>query len=225
MGVVEWALSLGRRPLKRPLPNQREVLLCKHLRSAARRLPAVRIADGQRRQLKQQLDAAIQRIEGQVRERLRPLVTGVLDEVGLLPQNAVERVSRKKLVEELLDQVVERGYLNIGHLRDAISRNHVKLPDVLDTSSHPERHRASAGRLARCGIGVSPQAVPCGLKTLWRGDKLLQADRRLAVVLDGVYRRGEIYMRWMQRSVPWVRHARGAVHHQVHRRALCRRGR
>ena len=51
VGVVEWALSLGRRPLKRPLPNQREVLLCKHLRSAARRLPAVRIADGQRRQL------------------------------------------------------------------------------------------------------------------------------------------------------------------------------
>ena len=103
-----------------------------------------------------------------MRERLRPLVTGVLDEVGLLPQNAVERVSRKKLVEELLDQVVERGYLTIGDLRDAVSRNHVKLPDV------------------------------AGPGDLWRGDALLRADRRLAAVLDGVYRRGEFYMRWMQ---------------------------
>lgn len=168
VGVVEWALSLGRRPIKRPLPNQREVLLCKHLRSAARRLPAVRIADSQRRQLAVQLRAALQRVEEQVRLRLRPLVSGVLDEVGLLPHNAAERVSRKKLVEELLDQVVERGYLTIGDLRDAISRNHVKLPDV------------------------------AGPGELWHGDALLRADRRLAVVLDGVYRRGEIYLRWMQ---------------------------
>jgi hypothetical protein len=168
VGVVEWALSLGRRPLKRPLPNQREVLLCKHLRSAARRLPTVRIADGPRRQLKEQLDAAIERSEGAVRERLRPPVTGVLDEVGLLPHNAVERVSRNKLVEELLDHIVERGYLTFGDLRDAISRNHVKLPDV------------------------------SGPRDLWYGDALLRADRRLAIALDGVYRRGEIYMRWMQ---------------------------
>ena len=26
-----------------------------------------------------------------------------------------------------------------------------------------------------------------------------EANRKLAVVLDGVYRRGEIYLRWMQR--------------------------
>ena len=33
--VVEWVLSLGKRPIKRPLPSQREVLMSKHLRSAA----------------------------------------------------------------------------------------------------------------------------------------------------------------------------------------------
>ena len=32
-----------------------------------------------------------------------------------------------------------------------------------------------------------------------RGDQLLRADRKLALVLDGVYRRGEFYLRWMQR--------------------------
>src|SRR5205814_6804986 len=40
LDVVEWALSLGRRPIKRLLPHQREVLMTKHLRSAARRLNA-----------------------------------------------------------------------------------------------------------------------------------------------------------------------------------------
>ena len=31
-----------------------------------------------------------------------------------------------------------------------------------------------------------------------RGDPLLRADVRLADVLDGIYRRGEFYLRWMQ---------------------------
>ena len=47
MGVVVGpaARSSGR------LPDQRDVLMLKHLRSAARRLAAVRISDDQRRQL------------------------------------------------------------------------------------------------------------------------------------------------------------------------------
>ena len=49
--LVEWALSWGRRPIKRQLPNQRDVLMLKHLRSAARRLAVVRLSDSQRRQL------------------------------------------------------------------------------------------------------------------------------------------------------------------------------
>src|SRR5205823_6007352 len=74
-----------------------------------------------------------------------------------------------KLIEELLDLTVERGFLTMSDLRDAISRNNLKLPN------------------------------------LWRiqdvlvGDRLLRTNRRLAVVLDGVYRRGEVYLRLLQR--------------------------
>ena len=50
--------------------------------------------------------------------------------VGLAPQNLPERVARKKLIEELLDQMGERGFLTMGDLRDAISRNNLKLPDL-----------------------------------------------------------------------------------------------
>jgi hypothetical protein len=167
--LVEWALSWGRRPVKRHLPSQRDVLMLKHLRSAAKRLAVVRISDDQRRQLALLVRDATERIETRLRERLRPRIAAALDEVGLTPQNLPERVARKKIIEELLDQICERGFLAMGDLRDAISRNNVKLPDLAEPMDFV------------------------------RGDRLLRADRRLALALDGVYRRGEIYLRWMQR--------------------------
>jgi hypothetical protein len=166
--VVEWTLSLGRRRMKRPLPSQRDVLICKHLRSAVGKLPQVRVSDSRRHQLSVLLRAAEVQAEFRVRERFRPLLSRTLDEVGLVPKNVPERVSRRKIIEELLDRVAERGFLVIGDLRDALSRNNLKLPDVP------------------------------GLGGLWRGDALLRADRRLAETLDGVYGRAEFYLRWLQ---------------------------
>ena len=95
--------------------------------------------------------------------------TPTLDDVGLRPRNLPERVARKKLVEELLDRIVERGFLTLGDLRDAVSRNNSKQPDC------------------------------AGPARFFHGDALLQADRRLAVVLDGVYHGGEAYLRGIQR--------------------------
>ncbi len=190
--VVEWALSWGRRPMKRRLPAQRDVLMLKHLRSAARRLAAVGIsaAPAAACPAPARRDA---RIEARLREQLRPRVVAALDGVGLLPQNLPERVARKKLVEELLDRIVDRGFLAIGDLRDAISRNNLKLPDLLSPLDFSpddgilRRARRVSGWLWR------------GTADFLHGDQLLRADRRLALTLDGVYRRGEIYMRWMQR--------------------------
>jgi hypothetical protein len=166
--LVQWALSRGREPIQRPLPSQREVLMSKHLHSAARRLAAVRIPESRRRQLAELLQAAAVRAEEQLRDRFRPLIAAALDDVGLKPANLPERVAQKKLVEELLDRVVDRGFLRMGDLRDALSRNNLKLPDF-------------------AGVG-----------DFLRGDQLLRIDRRLGTLLDGVYERGEIYLRWMQ---------------------------
>src|SRR5207237_9570184 len=83
-------------------------------------------------------------------------------------QNGPEAVARHKLAEELLDRVIEHSYLSMADLRDALSKNDLKLPDVL-----------SVGDLAR-------------------GDRLLRADKKLDAKLDGVYRRGAIYQRWPQ---------------------------
>jgi hypothetical protein len=92
----------------------------------------------------------------------------VFEEVGLVPKNLPEDVARRKLVEELLDRIVERGYFNMADLRDALSKNNLKLPDVTTFAE------------------------------LAFGDRLLRADHRFDSALDGVYRRGAVYQRWPQ---------------------------
>jgi hypothetical protein len=167
--VMHWVLSLGRQPIRRELPNQRLVLVTRHLRSAQRRLPSVRISERQRRQLADVLGSATKAAEKLLRESFRPKIVAALDDVGLLPQNPVEAVSRKKIVEELLDRVVERGFLTMGEVRDAVSRNHLKQPDC------------------------------AGPGDFFRGDAVLRLNQRLTTVLDGVYERGDFYQCWIQR--------------------------
>jgi hypothetical protein len=167
--LVEWVLSLGRRPVKRPLPSQHEVLTVKHLRKAEHRLTRARLSEPDRRRLARLLQSAIHRAERRLRDQLRPRIAASLDKVGMRPQNFAERVALNKLIEELLDRISARGFLNIGDLRDAISRNNLKLPDL-------------------SGLG----------EWLGR-DRLLQIDREFSFALDGVYHRAEVYMRWLQR--------------------------
>lgn len=167
--LLGWAVSLGSRPIQRPLPAQRIVAMSKHLRSAARRVPAVALPEAGRQQLSALLETATHHAETRLREQFRPMIARALDESALRPRNLPEQVAWHKLVEELLDRVVEHGYLTMGDLRDAISRSNLKLADF------------------------------SWREDTWRGDPLLRADQRLASTLDGVHRRGEFYLRWMQR--------------------------
>ena len=167
--IARWAISFGRTSLKRTLPNQREVLMSKHLSNATHRLVASKLTGTERRKLSGLLHEAAHSAEHQMRTRLRPLAQDALKEVGLSPNDVPERVAFAKLTEELLDGVAQRGFLTMGHMRDAISRSNLKLTDL---------H---------------------GPIELTVGDRLLRADKKLHKALDGVYRRGEIYMRMLQR--------------------------
>jgi hypothetical protein len=180
-GIVPWILTRGREPLRRPLPTLQRVLEAKRLRSAARRVPTVRMTVDERKRLEALLADAVERVEARLREEIRPRINSVLDDAGLVPENVPERLARGKLVEELLDRVAERGFLNMGDFRDGLSQNDLKLPDV------------------------------SGPAELLRGDKLLRADRQLGNELEGVYRPGAVYLRWPQRlsslafGTPWGR--------------------
>jgi hypothetical protein len=195
--LVEWVVTWGRQPVKRQLPNQRPVLMVKHLRRAAHRLAAVRLPQYARLQLEAFLGTAIDHTEGQLRLRFGPLVTAALDEVGLRPGNCAETVARDKLVEELLDRVVERGFLTMGDLRDAMARNRLKLPDLGSRVGSRHAGPPASGLWQRLWLFLTALvAVPW---EMLRGDSLIKANRLLAIRLDGVYRRGEIYLRWLQR--------------------------
>lgn len=164
-----WVISRGKTPLKRPLPNQRVVMMSKHLRSAALRVPVVLIDDAGRQELSELLHAAAHAAEQILRKRFEPIVAESLTEVGFVPHGVVERVAFRKMTNELLDGIVTRGFLTIGDLRDAVSRNQLKMPDL------------------------------AGAREFFSGDALLRADRRFAGSLDGVYQRGPFYLRWLQR--------------------------
>ncbi len=167
----QWAYTLGQKPLKRPLPAERDVLVVKHLGEATARLPATRITERARRRLETLLETATQHVQAQLRAQFRGQINSVLDRVRLVPRNLPERMARQKMVDELVDRIIKRGFLAMGDLRDALSRNNLKLPDV-DT---------------------------VGFDQWLSGDQLLEIDRLLADELDGVYRSGELYMRLPQR--------------------------
>ncbi len=167
--AVAWALSRGKRPIVRPLPATREVKIAKHVRAANAKIAACGLAGEARDRLSAALHAMARHAEDQVRAVLRPKLEAALHEVGLEPRNLPERVAERTLVDELLDRAVTLGRLTLGDLRDALSRNDLKLPDL-------------------------------ELAELRGGDPLLRADRILAASLDGVYRRGESYMRGLQKA-------------------------
>ncbi len=169
MDVIGWVRSLGKEPIERPLPCLAETLIHRHLRSALRRMAAVRIADPGRQVLYNLLHRAEERSEENLRNRFRPLIEDALRQAGFLPSNVVERLAARKVVEELLDRIVDKGFLTLGDLRDAVARNHLKAEDL------------------------------SGIRDLLFGDQLLRADRTMAAALDGVYRHGQFYLRFMQR--------------------------
>lgn len=166
--AIEWIWSLGRRPLRRPLPNQRDVRMSRHLRSAMRRLSSSRLASEDRARLSRLLSEAAGRVEHRTRETLAPLVREALDEVGLVPVNTPERVAYRKVVEECLDLVVERGFFTMGQVRDVLSRNDLKLRDVQSW------------------------------RDVVFGDQLLRLNTSLTDRFDGVYHPAEFYLRWLQ---------------------------
>lgn len=188
LDVIGWIKSFGKMPLKRARPNQREVLVSRHLRSAQNRLPTLRITSASRKRLKGMLADSVEQAEHRLRHEFRPRIERALDEVGLKPTNRAEAVARAKLVEDLLDRVVERGFVHMGDLRDVISSNNLKLRDIHDANE------------------------------LWSGDEALRADRALARELDGVYRPGEAYRRlpqWLSSAAFGTRYGRLLMRYAV----------
>jgi len=172
--LLGWVLTAGRRPLAVPLPCQRMVLIHRHAVSAADRLAALQLPEPIRLVGERLLVAAVDTTAAAAREPLRLKVEAAITAAGLTPHGVVEEAARAKLVDELLDEVLERGFVSFGKVRDAVSGNQLKLPDLK------------------------------GPREWLAGDELLRLDDRLAATLDGVYRPAPLYLALMQRlSAPF----------------------
>ena len=169
LDLFEWVMSAGNRPMRRVLDGQRFVKVPNHFRLAARRLTAARLNEEARGLLGRLLRDAIDQSESQLRQRFRPVLTHALHDAGMKPTSLPEEAAVAKTVEELLDRISATGHLSFPDVRDAIARGQMKLNDL----SGPHEYLL--------------------------GDPLLRLDRRLATLLDGIYRRGEFYVRWLER--------------------------
>ena len=166
---VEWLMSFGRLPIRRPLDRARDVILHTGLARFEKHVLRSHLSEADRGRLLGLLHEEMSSAEGRIRRELGLVIRSTIDGVGLVPENLPERVARDKVVDELLDRVCERGYLRFSDLRDAIARNQLKLRDL------------------------------SGPGEFVRGDTLLRVDKLLSDDLFGVYHRGEIYLRWIQR--------------------------
>jgi hypothetical protein len=167
--LIGWLSSLFRRPLLRPLPHQPLVGTVKAIRRAVRRLAFTRVSEVERQVLSTLLHQAVHHAELELRQRIRPLIEQAVRQAGLQPRNLPEEVALHKITEELLDRAVGQGRFALGDVRDALSRNALKVADL------------------------------AGASEFLGGDALLRANRRLGDTANGVYRYGEFYLRWLQR--------------------------
>ena len=144
--------------------------LHQRLQKVKKQIAYARLAPTEFEALQTLVDTEMHRAELALRGAMKPIVHRAFHGVGLVPSNIIERIALPKIVDEMLDATVAKGFLRFGDLRDILSRNQLKMPDL-----------TSARELAS-------------------GDPLLRADKLLASRLEGVYQRGPFYLRWLQRA-------------------------
>ena len=96
LDVVEWALSAGKRPIKRQLASVQMVRTTKHLRSALQRLTMARLSDTDRQHLSDLIQSALRHSEERLRVRFRPILEVALQDVGLVPANPYGAVAESQ---------------------------------------------------------------------------------------------------------------------------------
>ncbi|MCB9560109.1 MAG: hypothetical protein H6709_07065 [Kofleriaceae bacterium] len=167
--VAAWARSWGKRALVRALPATREVRVARHLRAASRKIARCELGSGD--------------------DRAR-LATAVRAMVARANHNV--RTALRPTIETALHEVGLRP----RHLPERVAQKKI-VDELLDRA-------VAVGRLS---IGDLRDAIAHNdlklhdlrVKEMVLGDQLLRADKILATDLEGVYRRGEIYLRFLQK--------------------------
>jgi len=125
-----WIFSLFRRPLVQSLPFHGRLSAIKFLRKSEVRIRQLKIQQTDQERYLAPLAAIQTAYANQLREDLRPIIAGAFEQVGMRPSSTREQVSLDKLQEEIHDQILARGHFHFSYLRDVISRNDLRMPDL-----------------------------------------------------------------------------------------------
>lgn len=167
--VAAWIRSRGKRTLVRKLPATREIRVARRVRAAARELPGLELHGDDARA---RVTDAIHAIVDQANARVRAVLRPEI-ETALAEVALVPRHLPGKVAQKkLVDELLDK----------AVAVGRLSLGDLRDA-------------IARNELKLPDLRVT----ELVTGDQLLRTDRLLATSLDGVYRRGEIYLRFLQK--------------------------
>ncbi len=173
--------SFGRAPIRRQEVIRQRVASARHVARAERRLIASRLTEAERRRLQRLIGALALTLETQVRADVGALLHRALSDASIVPNQPddptrptqhprlAERVAAEKVVAELCDKLIDRGFIAFADLRDTLAMNQLKLADLR------------------------------GPGEWFKGDPLLRLDQRCADTLDSGYRKAEFYRRAFHR--------------------------
>ncbi|MBZ0233721.1 MAG: hypothetical protein K8M05_15445, partial [Deltaproteobacteria bacterium] len=167
--VAAWIRSRGKRKIVRTLPATREIRVARRVRSAAGQLPGLELDSDDART---RVTDAVHAIVDRANARVRDVLRPEI-ETALAEVKLVPRHLPGRVAQKkLVDELLDK----------AVAVGRLSLGDLRDAIAHNDLKL--------------PDLHPTELAT---GDQLLRADRLLSTSLDGVYRRGEIYLRFLQK--------------------------
>ncbi len=167
--AVAWALSRGRQPIVRALPATREVRVARHLRGAAKKIASCELASRPEREA---LAAAVHAMVAHANHNVRTVLRPKIEEALDADELRPRHLPERVAQKKIVDELLDH----------AVAVGSLSIGNLRDAIAHNDLKL--------------PDLRPIQLVV---GDQLLRADHMLARSLDGVYRRGEIYLRVLQK--------------------------
>jgi len=170
LDLLGWFLSGGISRLRRPMARVDIIRATRFLRQAQQHLTFTRIDNAARQRVDALLRKARAFNENQAREDIGPMLSEALQDAGFGQESRLGKLALGQVVENLVDRILEQGFLTFQNLRDTLAISPVKMPDLSEFSEWV------------------------------RGDSLLLLDRRLANLLEGIYQPSELYGATLERT-------------------------
>ncbi|HVV83155.1 MAG TPA: hypothetical protein VHE35_08745, partial [Kofleriaceae bacterium] len=167
--AMSWARSFGKRAIVRRLPATREIRVARKIRSAAKKLPACDLADADDRE---RLADAVHAMVERANQNVRDVLRPTIEAALDEVGLRPRHLPGRVAQKKLVDELLDR----------AVAVGRLSIGNLRDAIAHNELKL--------------PDLQPAQLA---RGDQLLRADKLLSQSLAGVYRRGDVYLRFLQK--------------------------